>query len=121
MISTCSLIGLNGHFGWRRTVNQYKLGEIRRSLIRALREEHGLTQARAAELAGIGSKQRWCNIERGNNGFGVCRNTLEKIAGVLKCAPADLVQPPEFASVIVHGGSGGGYSLNRSAEPPGKV
>ena len=64
-------------------MSQYKLGQIRRSLIRALREEHGLTQARAAELAGIGSKQRWCNIERGNNGFGVCRSTLEKIAFVL--------------------------------------
>jgi transcriptional regulator with XRE-family HTH domain len=98
------------------TVTQYKLGQIRRSLIRALREEHGLTQARAAELAGIGSKQRWCNIERGNNGFGVCRNTLEKIADVLKCAPTDLVQPMAPAPLLVLGGSGGvRYALNRSA------
>jgi transcriptional regulator with XRE-family HTH domain len=98
-----------------RTVNQYKLGQIRRSLIRALREEHGLTQGRAAELAGIGSKQRWCNIERGNNGFGVCRNTLEKIATVLKCAPTDLIQPFEPAPMLIVGGSGGvRYALNRS-------
>lgn len=96
-------------------VNQYKLGQLRRSLIRALREEHGLTQARAAELAGIGSKQRWCNIERGSNGFGICRNTLERIADVLKCTPTDLIQPIETA-VLVGGGSGGlRYSLNRSA------
>lgn len=98
------------------TVSQYKLGQIRRSLIRALREEHGLTQARAAELAGIGSKQRWCNIERGSNGFGVCRNTLEKIAVVLQCMPGDLIQPPEPAPAMILGGSGGvRYALNRSA------
>ena len=94
-------------------MSQYKIGQIRRPLIRALREEHGLTQARAAELAGIGSKQRWCNIERGSNGFGICRNTLERIAGVLQCAPHDLLEPlmPAFG-----GGTGGvRYSLNRSA------
>ncbi len=94
-------------------MSQYKIGQIRRSLIRALREEHGLTQARAAELAGIGSKQRWCNIERGSNGFGICRSTLERIAAVLQCAPHDLLEPmmPAFASSAV----GMGYPLNRSA------
>lgn len=97
-------------------MNQYKLGHIRRSLIRALREEHGLTQGQAAELAGIGSKQRWCNIERGSNGFGVCRVTLEKIATILKCMPGDLIQPVAPAPLLVLGGAGGiRYSLNRSA------
>jgi DNA-binding XRE family transcriptional regulator len=103
----------SGFLATEAHVSQYKIGQVRRSLIRALREEHGLTQARAAELAGIGSKQRWCNIERGSNGFGVCRSTLERIAGVLQCAPVDLLEPmmPQFA-----GGSGGmRYSLNRSA------
>jgi transcriptional regulator with XRE-family HTH domain len=95
-------------------VNHYKLGELRRSLIRALREEHGLTQARAAEMAGIGSKQRWCSIERGSNGFGVCRNTLEKIASVLRCAPGDLIEP-QPAPILLSGAGGGRYSLNRSA------
>ncbi len=97
-------------------MSQYKLGQLRRLLIRSLREEHGLTQARAAELAGIGSKQRWCNIERGNNGFGVCRNTLEKIATVLKCTPGDLIQPLAPAPLVELGGSGGvQYALHRSA------
>lgn len=58
--------------------------------IRELRERKGLTQAQAAELAEMGTKQAWNNLEKGR----VANLTLErlhKIAEALGAKARDLL------------------------------
>lgn len=59
--------------------------------IRRLREKLKISQAHAAELAGVGSRQRWNNIERGRR-TNITVDTLERIAAALGCKARDLLK-----------------------------
>lgn len=59
--------------------------------IRRLREGLGLTQDQAAEKAGLGSRQRWNDIESGRKS-GVTVETLERIAKALGVKAKDLLK-----------------------------
>lgn len=58
--------------------------------IKALRIARGLTQERAAVLAGFGTRQRWNDIESGRKS-GVTVTTLDRIAKALGTTVKDLV------------------------------
>lgn len=59
--------------------------------IRQLREDLGLTQDQAAEKSGLGSRQRWNDIESGRKS-GVTVETLERIAKALGVKAKDLLK-----------------------------
>jgi len=59
--------------------------------LKQLRERAGLSQEDAAVRAGLKSKQAWWNIESGQQS-NITLETLDKIAGALKCKAKDLLK-----------------------------
>lgn len=59
----------------------------------ARRKALGLSQEEAATRAGLATRQQWSAIVRGHRA-NVTMETLDKIAGALKCDSRDLVKPP---------------------------
>ncbi len=59
--------------------------------IRARREKLGMSQQEAATKAGIGSRQRWNDIEAGRR-INITLEILERIASALGCKAKDLLK-----------------------------
>ena len=71
--------------------------ELDRQKMRARRRELNITQAQAAELAGIpGGASAWSDIEAGRRG-NVTLETLARIASALECDARDLITDPPAA------------------------
>lgn len=67
------------------------MGILNHERIKQLRTERGLTQEEAATLAGIGTRARWNDVERGRRP-NITMETLEGIAKALKVEPAELLK-----------------------------
>jgi transcriptional regulator with XRE-family HTH domain len=59
--------------------------------IKELREGRGLTQEEAAKLAGLGTRQRWNDLEAGRR-LNIELDTLERIAKALGVKARDLLK-----------------------------
>jgi len=59
--------------------------------IKRLRERRGLTQEQAAKKAGLGSRQRWDDIESGRK-RSITVRTLEQMAGALGVSARQLLK-----------------------------
>jgi transcriptional regulator with XRE-family HTH domain len=67
------------------------MGMIDTDKVRRLREKLKLTQAQAAEAAGLGGRQGWCDLEAGRRD-NIELDTLRRIAETLGVRAKDLLK-----------------------------